>query len=429
MQLSTRTYLDFLRRTPYRPVEWMRDYQCELTEKILRHAREQVPFYSDRLGAVFTGDGRFDMSRWNEIPILTRAAAQQAGAALFAREVPAESGDWIEQQTSGSTGMPLRHRRSQLAGFVNMCVRHRDYERYRLDFDGTVASIQTMSGKAAGAANGDPERWNFYGKGQILRFDVRRSIEQQFEWLREVRAPYLRAFSSVLRGLAEHALAQPSSDLSFDVMMPFGENLPPETRTIAQQAFGGRVIHSYGATETGRLGGECATCGRFHVPAETVIVEVLREDGTACTPGETGRVVATPFYNFAMPLIRYEIGDLAEVGRDGACENLLPVLSRTFGRTRNLFKLPDGSRILPDTRASEMLRYIGLVQVQVVQTTLQHVEVRYVADSSRREPDQAGLQNYFRSAIHSSLNVKAVAVEEIARSPSGKFEDYISLVN
>jgi len=107
---------------------------------------------------------------------------------------------------------------------------------------------------------------------------------------------------------------------------------------------------------------------------------------------------------------------------------LLPTLNRVFGRTRNLFRLPDGSRVWPDTRARDMLRYIGFTQVQVVQTALESIEVRYVADSSGRTPDSAGLQDYFRSVLHPSLNVSAAPVAQIARSPSGKFDDYLSLV-
>ncbi|HEX5779744.1 MAG TPA: hypothetical protein VFY21_12965 [Xanthobacteraceae bacterium] len=427
MQQSTRAYLDFLRSTPYQPVAWMVEYQRGLIEKIVRHARVQVPYYADRLDTVLAPDGRFDMNRWREIPILTRAAAQQAETALYAREVPPESGSWNEQQTSGSTGMPLRHRRSAIAGFVNMCVRHRDYEVHKFDFNGAVASIQSMTGEPT-ATDDAPRRWNFHGRGEILRFPVRSTVEQQFQWLQEVRAPYLRIFPSLLRALAEHALRLPSSDLKFDAIRTYGENLPEETRLIARGAFGARVIHSYGATETGRLAAECAACGRYHVPAEAVLVEVLREDGTAARPGETGRVIVTPFYNFAMPLIRYEIGDLAEMGDDGKCECLLPSLNQVFGRTRNLFRLPDGSRVWPDTRARDMLRYIGFTQVQVVQTALDEIEVRYVADGSGRAPDIAGLQDYFRSVLHPSLNVSAVPVAEIARSPSGKFDDYLSLV-
>ena len=54
------------------------------------------------------------------------------------------------------------------------------------------------------------------------------------------------------------------------------------------------------------------------------------------------------------------------------------------------------------------------------------VEVRYVPDGSSRPADEAGLQEYFRS-VHPSLSVRTVAVNEIARTPSGEFEDYVSL--
>jgi phenylacetate-CoA ligase len=425
MQQSTRDFLDLLRQTPYRGTDWMRDYQNGLLEALLGHARDQVPFYRDRLGAVFSPDGQFNRGLWLDVPILTRRAAQQVGSDLYAREAPMESGEWSEQQTSGSTGMPFRHRRSQLAGFVNMCVRHRDYERHRLNLDGVVASIQSVS-DAEDDAN---RRWNFYGKGPLLRFPVRSSVEQQFAWLQSVRAPYLRIFPSLLHALAEYASRLPSLGLSFEAILTYGENLTSETRQIAQETFGGRIIHSYGATETGRLAAECAICGRYHVPAEVVLVEVLRDDGMPATPGEIGRVVATPLYNFAMPLIRYEIGDLAEVGESDGCEWRLPTLNRVLGRTRNLFTLPDGSRVWPDTRAREMLRYVGFVQLQVVQTAVDEIEVRYVADGSERAPDDIGLQDYFRSVLHPSLRVRTKAVDQIPRSPSGKFEDYLSLVN
>jgi phenylacetate-coenzyme A ligase PaaK-like adenylate-forming protein len=61
-------------------------------------------------------------------------------------------------------------------------------------------------------------------------------------------------------------------------------------------------------------------------------VEVLDEEGRPCAPGETGRVVATSLNNFAMPLIRYETGDTAEVGAPCPCGRGLPVLTRIMGR-------------------------------------------------------------------------------------------------
>ena len=69
----------------------------------------------------------------------------------------------------------------------------------------------------------------------------------------------------------------------------------------------------YSAAEAGAIAFQCREHGRYHVQAESVLLEVLRPDGSACAPGETGQVVLTPFHNFAMPLLRYAIDDMASV--------------------------------------------------------------------------------------------------------------------
>ena len=56
------------------------------------------------------------------------------------------------------------------------------------------------------------------------------------------------------------------------------------------------------------------------------------------------RVVISTLHNFAMPLLRYDIGDFAEVGDDCPCGRRLPVLKRILGRQRNLLCLPSGQR-------------------------------------------------------------------------------------
>ena len=76
-------------------------------------------------------------------------------------------------------------------------------------------------------------------------------------------------------------------------------------------------------------------------------MEVLDNHGRPCKEGETGRVVLTDLHNFTMPLIRYEIGDYAEVGPPCACGRGLPVLARILGRSRNMLTLPAGDRIWP----------------------------------------------------------------------------------
>jgi phenylacetate-CoA ligase len=430
MNERQRQFLDVLAQTMIMPAEHIAAYQHRLMEPLLRHARETTPFYRDRLQAVMRPDGTIEFDRWAEIPPFTRTMAQAAGSGLFAATLPTGTERGVEGQTSGSTGIPLRHRRSSLADLASRCHTQRDYDWYGMDMNATMADIhEAWNGRADYPEGRGGGKWNIRGDGELIVLDVRTNVEQQIDWLRRRKPRYLMTYPSLLRALAEHVIEAGNIAISFDLVFTVGEILSPDVRARAQRAFGARVLDRYGATEAGHLATECPDCGQYHVSAESALVEVLREDGSSASPGETGRVVVTPFYNFAMPLIRYEIGDFAEVGMSGACLRTLPSLRRVLGRERNMFLLPDGGRVWPDTRTIEMQKFLGFQQIQVVQIAPAEIEVRYVSDGSGRQPDQTGLQDYFRSVLHPELQVHAIAVDAIARLPSGKFEDYVSLVH
>jgi phenylacetate-CoA ligase len=120
------------------------------------------------------------------------------------------------------------------------------------------------------------------------------------------------------------------------------EIVDPVLRDDCAQAWGAAVCDVYSCEELGMIAIQCPEHPHYHVQSESVFVEVLNERGEACAPGETGRVVATDLHNFALPLVRYEVGDYAEVGAACPCGRGLPVLSRIMGRQRNMLTLPSG---------------------------------------------------------------------------------------
>ena len=161
----------------------------------------------------------------------------------------------------------------------------------------------------------------------------------------------------------------------------------------------------------------CSEAGKRR-RAEAAVVEVLRADGSPALPGEIGRVVITPLYNYAMPLIRYELGDLAELGSTPSpCGRGLPTLRRILGRTRNLFRFRDGTTFLAPK------------QFQVVQTDFDTIEIRYVPENNDRPIDLPALTQRIRAVLRQPVEVVVRSVDQIARSPSGKYEEYISLVS
>jgi phenylacetate-CoA ligase len=85
----------------------------------------------------------------------------------------------------------------------------------------------------------------------------------------------------------------------------------------------------------------------MHVVPWVGIVEILREDGSPCVPGEVGEIVATGLLNDAMPLIRYRLSDYAAWAEDQSCTcgNLQPIIANLEGRVDDYLITSDGRRI------------------------------------------------------------------------------------
>src|SRR5262249_3124394 len=149
-------------------------------------------------------------------------------------------------------------------------------------------------------------------------------------------------YPAILKDLARMALDRGSA-LKFDRLFSFAAVLDEGTRDLCRVAFSAEIGDTYGTQEVGHIAGQCAPCGNYQASAEGVVVEVLSEDGAAAAPGEVGRVVVTPLYGYAMPLIRYALEDMAEVAPTPAsCGRAHPTLRRILGRSRNLFRFRNG---------------------------------------------------------------------------------------
>jgi phenylacetate-CoA ligase len=421
-------FRDVLAHTERLAPEKLRAYQDNLLVPLVQHARSNVPFYQDRLAPLFRGDG-VDLGRWNEVPIFTRAQAQRNTKALTAAALPPHAGPVETGETSGSTGRPLRYARNELATIATLGVTDRAFRWWELDGAKTMATIVARDRKMARPPEGTTETgWRVGSSGLHHMLDMSADADTRIAWLRARQPHYLTAYSFALLEVARSAQER-GVHFCFDRVISTGSAISDEIRDLCQDVLGRRPIDHYGASEIGLIACECPWCGRYHVNAETTLVEILDAEGKPCPPGETGRIVLTAFYNYAMPFIRYEIGDLAIAGpKRVKCPIKLPAVTRIMGRYRNTFTLRDGRVIFPHVPSTRFREFISFEQIQIVQTDYDELEVRYVPLDAARKPDAAGLEACLRDGIDASFKVRAVAVNEIPRSASGKFEDYLSLV-
>jgi phenylacetate-CoA ligase len=419
-----RAFLASLLKTQSAPRPVLDALQDRLLTMLVAHAAREVPFYRDsgRLAPLLRPDGSVDLSRWDEIPVLTRQEARAAGAALHAESVPAVAGATSEGRTSGSTGSPFFFLRSDADRLAATAVTNRSFLWHGVD-GGKLAQIKVMRAHDDGDRDA-PRRW--WKHGERVALDISRRDVDQNDWLLAQAADYLQTYPTNARTIARAIAAGHKPPLRFRAIFTFGETLRPDTRAEIEAQLG-PVIDRYAAEELGLIASQCEH-GGYHVPDEVVLVEIVDDAGRPLPPGMPGRVLLTALYNYAMPLIRYAIGDVAaRAAAPCPCGRHLTRLERIGGRERNMFRLPDGRRVWPYLPFYELTRFFGFRQLQVVQRRVDHVELRYVPEGDR-EPDLAGLAVFVRHHLHPAMTVGLVAVADIPRLAGGKYEDYVCLL-
>jgi phenylacetate-CoA ligase len=160
---------------------------------------------------------------------------------------------------------------------------------------------------------------------------------------------------------------------------------------------------------------------------ETILLELLRDDGTPCQPGEAGRVVISDLTNMASPVLRYESGDYAVRGGSCPCGRGLDTLERVLGRRRNLVTLPDGTQRWPVVGHRQFRSIADIHQVQVIQHNYTDFEAIAVADALSAA-QQAQICALVRQSLDFECTVRLTHRTEPIRAPSGKFEEFISRV-
>jgi phenylacetate-CoA ligase len=427
-----------LHESQWWPPDTLRERQFRQLSTLLLHAAATVPFYAERLKAA--GLGRrttLTEENWLQLPILARSELQAAGKQLLSSALPPRHGRSHEIRTSGSTGQPVRIRSTDLAQDWFRAVGLREALWQQRDFSGTFAAIRKFEeNRIAPPPDGEHlKRWGDYrtypfATGPAARLSLLASVAQQADWLLRINPHSLLTDPSNLAALLEHCRSAGARPSNLRQVLSIAELLPPETRALAREVWGASIADIYSCKEIGYLALQCPEYeDHLHVQSETVMLEVLDEQGRPCRAGEVGRVVVTPLYNFAMPLLRYAIGDYAKVGAACPCGRGLPVLDRVQGRVRNMLTTPDGGRYWPSFGSRRFREIAPIRQHQFVQKTLQRLQARLAVERPLTPEEEAGLRAHILTRLPAAFEIEFVYVDEIPMSAAGKLENFISEVD
>lgn len=233
------------------------------------------------------------------------------------------------------------------------------------------------------------------------------------------------AYSTAVGRLAEFILqryGKGNSPLKPRVIIVSTEMLMEHHAEAVNQAFGIGAINEYGSAEAGIISFECPE-GNWHLAADNQIVEIIDPDSAG-----NGKVVVTPLGNKAMPLVRYELGDIGELSTDKCpCGRTLPLFRLTQGRVSDLIITPSGNVSSPAffTYIAKSLMPEGLQQFRVIQKSLSDFRFFLVYKGSGREIIEERIKQLSEQYLGSDVNIQFRYVDEIKPEPSGKLRYFI----
>lgn len=403
-------------------------------EALLGHCMRAAPFWAERIArAGYRAGQRLDAAAWARVPIITRREIQQAGERLLARSDPPGHGPRHAFETSGSTGSPVKGVRTAFAELFWDAITVRDHLWHGRDPGGRLAFIRRVKGVDAGPHGIAAPAWSrslgaTFVSGTSHLFHLDRPVAEQVTWLAEIDPDYLHTQPSLVREIVREADRRGVRLRNLRAVTTFGEVLDAGVRRLVAEKWSAPVQDTYSTVEAGFIALQCPGHEHYHVQSEACFVEIIDGAGRRCGPGQIGAVVVTPLHNFAMPLLRYAIGDYAEVGPPCSCGRGLPVLTRIIGRVRNVVRRSDGSIIRP--RLDNLFDGVAcpILQYQVVEDAPQHLAIRIVAGRPMSSADLALLSRNVETNFGEKYEVAVDRVDDIPRGAGGKFEDFISLV-
>ncbi len=432
-----------MRRIQWLPREELHVRTEERLGLLLQHAAENVPLSRDlyrRLG--LKADELRTITDLQALPIFTKSDYRDCDPdSLYAVNI--KSSLRVERQTSGSTGQPFQFSLDRRA-LPTIFASHLFYDSWYgfQPFDRYVRIVAPASTDAPLPSNVSAAvklRWavtsrlkNLYESWTQERIGLWEINSEGAEaiWRRTeaFRPKFVMGYTSTLAAVADELLRR-GLRLSRPVqgVIAIAETLTANRRRMIEQYFCAPIINRYGLREFGSWSAQSCleSPDKFHINTELVVCEVVRPDGTLCSPGETGRLVLTDLHNFARPFIRYDTGDRAAVSSETcSCGRGFPMLGPIEGRSLECLPTPSGGEISPVSLGHFLFGYNDHAEAvrhyQLVQESSNRISLLIVPGEEWNEQRRVRLESDLKRLMGEEMEVDVRTVNEIPPEKSGK---------
>jgi phenylacetate-CoA ligase len=417
-------YLQKVWRQQWMRPEELRRLQDAKLRAMVRHAYANVPFYRRawKAAGVRPEDvrGAEDMRK---LPVISRADIRSNANKFLA--VGVDKHKCHTNSTSGSSGIPLEMFFDPAAfdyleaiyARALFAVGYRPWHRFAYFWYPPLKRMKFY------------EHFGIMKKSYVLTAD---DEEKQLAELARIKPDAIYAFPNTLFLVARLMTRMGIDSVRPKLIICHAELMTDDVRKALQDAFDCDVFNEYGSTEFNRMGWDCEFHKGFHVDSDSILAEFLK-DGEPAAAGENSSVVLTGLVNMAMPLIRYDIGDVGAPS-DGTCPcgRGLPLMNIVEGRADDFIVLPSG-RAIPPRRImhslyNAVLHNDEVFRLKVVQEKEDRIRVYVTRGKEAGERTVENIRSAVTKALGEPVDVDVRFVDAIEKNSHGKLRTVESKV-
>lgn len=417
---------------------WLKRVELERMQQkklraVIKHAYHNVPFYHRLFdSAGVKPDDIKTVDDLSKIPIITKSQIQHAGSDIIARNV--EISKCTERTTSGSTGLPLKIIRCGEESSIGGATYSRLYKEngrrgddvvYALTGPQHIPDIENRSLFYNIAYNLATKSC---GEPTYKYVSVFENMKDQLSILIKTNPTVISGYPTSIKLLA---MAAQDSGINIHPRLIFtaSELLDAESRQIISSIFDVNPIDFYATVENDVVAWECSEHTGYHMNIDTVAIEFIK-DNEAVATGEKGEVILTNLYTYAMPFIRYKIGDVASPSEEQCpCGRGLPLMKNIQGRVDDFVKLPDGRVLSPMTFYALMKPFFPvLLHYKIIQEREDRFIIELVKGKDFSEDIIPRIERRFKEVLGNDIQIEFGIADKITKEKSGKLRAVFSKV-
>lgn len=424
---KTRVYLKELEKSQYSNAPTIRELQQKRLKNLIRHAYSTVPHYSSVFRRLnLTPSDIKDSDDLAKLPILNRSEVRGQMDALISRGYLKEK--MIYGVSGGSTGEPIRFYTTKENRERNLAARYLAWKWAGFELGDRFAHVvgspldRPFFKSLRGRIEGKIKRRIYLDAFRMTEQTLERFADEMSRFKPEVVYGYAKSVALLAKFMEDRGFGE----MRLRCVIVDSEGLfEHEVRTI-ERVFGCKLWWNYHNRENGTFGADCARHDSFHLFTPNHVFEFSREDHHVA-PGEAGSILVTDLTNYAMPFIRYEIGDIGVFSDEScSCGRGFPLMRKLVGRTSEVLVSATGRFMFGDlfhlyTRFYDIAK---IKQYQIVQENPTKVVVSVIPEKDYTERDSEVIKKGILS-IMGDMDVEVKIVDKIPKSSSGKVQAVI----